>query len=126
MKLNYLTIFATATLLLLSQSTWAARPTGSNAPTNTPLTNASGTIERGGMISSIDPERKTITVDGITFPFQASSVSIHSEAHGATGANLNLEQGMLIRFNTVKEKYKGREVISEIWITTPKGTPPKK
>lgn len=120
MKIIYWTICTTATLLALSQSSWAVMPKGINAPANTSVVNTSGTIERGGMINSIDLDHKTISIDGITYPLPTSSVSIHPGGHRVEGKNLSLEKGMLIRFNTVKEKYSDREIIKEIWISAPK------
>ena len=124
MKPNYWTILTAAVLLTLSQATWAVRPAGSNG--GAPSVNTSGVIERGGMITSIDAEHKTLGVDGVSYTYPASSVILHSDARGAAGNNLELKQGMLIRFNTGKEKYKDKEVVSEIWITVPRSQTPKK
>lgn len=126
MKFNKWALFSVAVLLTLQQPVWAVIPSANGSIRDTPLTNTSGTIERGGTITAMDLRSKTITVDGVTYTILATSLKVYSADPLVAGTPLNLQKNMRIRFNTVKEIVGGYERVSEIWITNPSSNPAQK
>jgi len=126
MKFIKWALFSAAMLLTLQQPVWAVTPSANGSIRGMPLTNTSGTIERGGTITAVDLRSKTITVDGVTYTLLATSLKVYSADPLVAGTPLNLQKNMRIRFNTVKEIVGGHERVSEIWITNPSSGPAQK
>ena len=126
MKFNYQTQFIISLVLLsINQSGWAITPSnGINLQASKSPSHSETITQRGGMITGIDPNSHIISIDGISYLFQSTSIPIHSYRDKIKLAML--EQGMLIRFNTVNDGYNGKEAISEIWITPKNYIAPKK
>ncbi|GEM_PF-1926284 len=118
MKFTKWAIFSAAVLLTLQQPVWAVTPSAYGSIKNMPSTNTSGTIERGGAITDIDLQNKTITVDGVIYPLLATSLRVNSADPLVAGTPLNLQKNMRIRFSTIKDTG-ANERVSEIWITNP-------
>ena len=115
MKVIKWTLFSAAVLLSVLQPVWAVTPAANSGIRSMPLTdNTTGTIERGGTITAVDRQGKTITVDGVTYPF------------ATTSTHRNLQNNMQIRFSTIKDRISGQEKISEIWVTNSDGRPSHK
>lgn len=120
MKFIKWVLFSAAVFLTLQQPVWAVTPSANGSIRDMPLTNTSGTVERGGTITAVDLRSKTITVDGVTYPLLATSLRVYSADPLVAGTTLNLQKNMRIRFNTVNE------IVSEIWITNPSSGPAQK
>ena len=69
-------LFSTAALLLMSQPIWAVTVKGANTTSSKPVASAYDTVERGGMITSVNQEKKTISVDGVSYPLAFGHVTI--------------------------------------------------
>lgn len=120
MKPNHRTILVSIVLLFINQSVWAVMPSNEIKPGATPLATAKAVTQRGGKITAIDTSQHTISVDKIRYSIQTTSIPIHAANPLSHGNQTNLEVGTLIRFNTIKEGFSGKEVISEIWIVPSK------
>lgn len=123
MKLIKWMLCSAAILLFVSQPSWAITATNSGIR-NMPLTTTSGTIDRGGTITAVNPEKETITVDGVTYSL-AASIKIYA-ANGLATSRHNLRESVPIHFSTVKDTVSGREKIIEIWIANSGSRPPHK
>ena len=122
MKLMRWKLFSVVALLVVLQPVLAITPTVNSVSTNAPLTNTSGTIERGGTITDVNADKKTITVDGISYPF-AYSIAV-TAADNLHSSQQSLRKGMRIRFVTTKDSAKGQERVTEILIINRR--PPQK
>lgn len=125
MKFIKWAILSATALLTLQQPVWAVTPSVYGSIKDKHLTNTSGTIERGGSITAVDLQNKTITVDGVTYPLLAASLTVHSADPLIAGNPLNLQKNMRIRFNTIIDTRRN-ERVSEIWITNPGSDPTQK
>ena len=123
MKFMRWILFSTVTsILAVAQPVLASTPTVNSGISNVPLTNTSGTIERGGTITDVNDDKKTITVDGITYPF-AYSIAV-TAADNLFASQHTLRKGMRIRFGTVKDTASRQEKVTEILIINRR--PPQK
>ncbi|ARU31662.1 hypothetical protein CAP31_08190 [Sulfuriferula sp. AH1] len=118
MKFIQRVILSSLVLLCLNQSAWAVRPAHEiNQPGILPPAKAKNIIQRGGKITAINTSQHTISVDEVPYPLQTASIPVHSANPQSHGSLAQLETGTMIRFNTTKEGWNGREAINEIWIT---------
>lgn len=124
MKFISWTLFSAAALLAVPQPVWAVTQAINSGIRNMPLANTSGTIERGGTITAINPKKETIAVDGVIYPL-ATSVRIYA-ANDLETSRHNLRKNTRIRFSTAKDTVSGQEKIIEIWIINPSSRPPRK
>lgn len=110
-------IFSSLVLLCLNHSAWAVRPAHEmNQPGILSSVKAKNIIQRGGKITAINTSEHTISVDGIPYPLQTSSITVHQINPQLSGSLAQLGTGTMIRFTTTKEGWNGREIINEIWI----------
>jgi hypothetical protein len=124
MKYIKWTLFSAAAFLALSQPVWAVTPAGAGAATGSALANTYGTVERGGTITAVNQENRTISVDGVSYPLSFGPVTVHS--YGPAVPNIfKLKQGTKIRFNTVWDT-DGQDRVNEIWVKTPGGAATQK
>lgn len=112
--------FSATAFLAMSQPVWAVTPAGAGAATGRTLASTYGAIERGGMITAANQERRTISVDGVNYPLSFGSVAVHSDSPAVPGNIFKLKQGTKIRFNTVRDM-SGQDRVNEIWIANPDG-----
>lgn len=99
MKLINRTLFMA--LLIAPQMVWAVTPANNSGIGSMPLTNTSGTIERGGTITAVDRQGRTITVDGVTYLL-------------GSGVAQGLKINMQIRFSTTNAS--GQQKVTAIQI----------
>ena len=109
-------LFSTAAILSISQPIWAVTVKDSGTTSSRPIASAYDTIERGGMITAVNREQKTISVDGVSYPLGFGHVTIHSDGPPVSINIFKLKQGTKIRFNTVRD-LGGQNRIHEIWVT---------
>lgn len=107
MKLINWTLFSLIALLAAPQAVWAITPANNGGSTSAPLTNTTGTIERGGTVTAVNLQRGTITVDGVTYPLATTLT---------TGVPPGLKKNMRIRFTTIKNSVTGKQTVSAIVI----------
>lgn len=110
MKLTKRMVFMGLSVILIAQSAWAVRVKNAGQPASQ---STSATIERGGMVTAIDPSKKTISVDGVSYPL----------APGVQDSAAQLKQGSLIRFTTAKNNAKSADRVTEISVATPPPAP---
>lgn len=67
--------------------------------------------EREGTIEKIDPNGKTMVVDGMSYSFSSSTTAVHGSSLQA------LKKNSRIRFKALNEY--GKERITEIWLISP-------
>ena len=102
-------------MLVFAQSAWAITPAAKSGFNQAPQTNNSTmNIERGGTITDVNSDKRTIAVDGITYPF-VFSVAV-TAADNLFSSHQSLRKGMRIRFVTTKDSAKGQERVTEILI----------
>ena len=107
--------FGVTLMLVIAQPAWAITPAAKSGFNQAPQTsNSSMNIERGGTITDVNADKKTITVDGITYPF-AYSIAV-TAADNLFASQHTLRKGMRIRFVTTKDSAKGQERVTEILI----------
>lgn len=117
--------------MTVSLPVWAVIPatgtgTGSGSGSGSgsvPQTSSAENIERGGTITDMNPEKKTITVDGAAYPV-AAATKVYAADVAASGHSLT--KGMMIRFTTVKDRVSGQEKIIGIWVTNSGNKPSQK
>ena len=109
-------LFLAAAILSISQPIWAVTVKGAGTTSSSPIANAYDTIERGGMITAVNREQKTISVNGVSYPLGFGHVTIHSDGPPVSINIFKLKQGTKIRFNTVRD-LGGQNRIHEIWVT---------
>ena len=110
--------------MTVSLPVWAVIPATGSGSGSVPQTSTAENIERGGTITDMNPEKKTITVDGAAYPV-AAATKVYAADVAASGHSL--KKGMMIRFTTVKDRVSGQEKITGIWITkTPAPRYPQK
>ena len=109
-------LFSTAAILSISQPIWAVTVKDSGTTSSRPIASAYDTIERGGMITAVNREQKTISVNGVSYPLGFGHVTIHSDGPPVSINIFKLKQGTKIRFNTVRD-LGGQNRIHEIWVT---------
>lgn len=114
-----------ALLLVISQGALAVQVSNQVALGTTGV-RASGTVERGGTINTVDLAHKSLVVDKVKYALPATPVKVHSLAGKVEERNGQLKVGMQIRFNTSKANYAAQEQIKEIWITRLNGETDKK
>lgn len=106
---------AVTLILVFAQPVWAIIPTVNSGINQVPQTNNSTmTIERGGTITDVNSDKRTIAVDGITYPF-VYSIAV-TAADNLHSSHQSLRKGMRIRFVTTKDSAKGQERVTEILI----------
>lgn len=108
-------------LLFISQPGWAVTAAGADktAPAATKSLNVTPeTIARGGTITAVNQQNGTISVDGISYLLPSGSLAVYSDNLSVSGSIFKLEQGMKIRFNTVRDM-NGQNKVTEIWIADP-------
>jgi len=111
--------------MTVSLPVWAVIPaTGTGSGSGTvPQTSTAENIERGGTITDMNPEKKTITVDGAVYPV-AAATKVYAADVAVSGHSLT--KGMMIRFTTVKDRVSGQEKIIRIWVTNSGNKPSQK
>lgn len=114
MKLVKLILFSIAALLTAAQ-VWAVSGPGVGSSSIKPLTSAYEPVSRGGMITAVNQEKRTISVDGVSYPISYDNVAIHSDGPAVSKNIFRLEQGTRIRFNTKRDS-SGQDRIIEIWV----------
>ncbi len=93
-------------MALMPQAVWAIKlANDGNMPA--PTTSVPETIERGGTITAVNRQARTITVDGATYTL-------------GSGVGQGLKPNMQVVFRTVKGSY-GVETITAIQQLTPRG-----
>lgn len=103
-----------------SLATMAHDPLASPA---TPVpANTTSIVERGGTVQRVDPVKKIIVVDGVSYALSSSPVVIHLPSGRAAGQLAELNTGTKIRFNTSKYNFSAQPQVVEIWVTTPPNT----
>lgn len=107
-------LFSAAILMALLQPVWAVTPSGGAG--SAPSVNIYGTVEHGGVITAINQELRTITVDGVSYPLSFDYVPIHSDGPPVPINIFKLKQGTKIRFNTLRDSG-GQNRVNEIWVT---------
>ena len=111
-------------LLAVSQPVLAVQPGGQIAPSPSTV-NTTGNIERGGTVNAIDLQKKTIVVDGVSYPISAGSVKIHTLSNKTSERISELKAGMQIRFSSSKDNWSRQEQVREIWVTSPARNQPR-
>lgn len=110
--------------MTVSLPVWAVIPVTNSGSGSVPQTSTAENIERGGTITDMNSEKKTITVDGVTYPV-AAATKVYAADVVASGHSL--KKNMMIRFTTVKDRVSGQEKIIGIRITkTPAPRYPQK
>lgn len=112
-----------ALLLAVSQLALAVQPGGQSAPSPSSV-DTTGSIERGGTVNAIDLQKKTMVVDGVSYPFSAAPVKIHFLSNKISEKISKLQTGMQIRFSSSKDNWSRQEQVREIWVTSPAGNRP--
>lgn len=92
-------------MALMPQAVWAIKP--ANVDMSSATTSVPETIERGGTITAVNPNARTITVDGATYTL-------------GSGVGQGLKPNMQVVFRTVKGSY-GVETITAIQQLIPRG-----
>ena len=110
-------VFSSSILLTFSQLSLAVQLSGQNAPRPTSIETA-GTVERGGTINIVNLNKKTIVVDGVTYPLPSAPGTMHSASGKALSKGFVLKAGMQIRFTTSKKNGAASDEIREIWVTS--------
>ena len=118
-------IVSTVLLVAIAQPALAVQMRNQGAPAPASVT-TTGVVERGGIVTSFDPAKKTIVVDKVPFALNAMPVKIHPLAGTGNEKNFVLKPGMQIRFTTSKENFSAQDKVLEIWVTSLGGTPAKK
>ena len=107
-------------LFCLNHSAWAVRPAHETEHSGVSSSaKARNLIQRGGKITGIDSSQHTLSVDGISYPLQTGSLTVHPANSQSQISLSQLTTGTMIRFTTTKEGWNGTEVIKEIWVTPP-------
>lgn len=109
-------------LVLLPQLALAVQPLGQSAP-GPAGAGTSGIVERGGTIDAIDPKKKIMVVDGVSYTYSATSVKVHAIADKTQAGGSALKAGMQIRFNSSVDPFSGQNQVGEIWVTSRGGQP---
>lgn len=123
MKWSKYMLMSALILPVLPLPALAVTKAGNSSVWAAPVSNTSGTVERGGTITAVDVRGKTIAVDDVSYPLSASSLNVYSDDPAVAGSLLNLKKNMRVRFSTVKESYGGHGVVNEVWIMDPRRSP---
>lgn len=87
------------------------------------VTPATGRVERGGQVSTVDAARRTMVVGGVLYVFRAAPVTIHGPV---AGKDTTLQAGLQVRFSTSKHNFSGEEQVQEVWVVAPPARSAKK
>lgn len=118
-------ILSSVLLIAVSQPALAVQIRDPSAP-GPAIVSSTGVVERGGMVTSFDLDKKIIVVDKVPFALNAMPVKIHPLAGTGNDKNFILKPGMQIRFNTSKENFSAQDKVLEIWVTSLGGKPAAK
>lgn len=117
-------VISSALFAAIPQLAIAVQPKGQITPGPTSV-DTTGTVERGGTINIVNLTKKTIVVDGVSYPLSTTPVTIYSASGKALSKSFVLKAGMQIRFNTSKKNGAASDEIREIWVTSLDGKPPR-
>ena len=115
-------VIASSLLLIVPHLSQAVEPKGQQKPTSV---DTNGTVERGGTINAVNLGKKTMMVDGVSYPMSAIPVPIYDDSGKPLGKEFVLAAGMQIRFSTSKKNWAIRDEVREIWVTSIDGKPAK-
>lgn len=111
--------FLLSAFFTASQMALAIQPVSQVVPSQ-PVVDIANTIERGGVVSNVDLQKKTIVVDQVSYLANVSPLHIHLLSTNTSEKISDLKPGMQIRFTTTVDRTR-QESIREIWITGPVG-----
>ena len=102
-------LLAAMTMLAAAHQAKAIAVIGSAGAPGAAAASAPSVVERGGTVTGVDADARTLGVDGVNYRFSAVAATVH-------GNPADLQKGAQIRFNTAPSPSGGRETVKELWI----------
>lgn len=109
-------------LMTTSQLSQAVQGSGPNV-TRPNSIDTSSTVERGGLINSVNLKEGSMVIDGVAYVFSKYPIKIHAGSVKNMDRSFELKAGMQIRFSTSSENWSAQVQVREIWVTSIDGKP---